>query len=234
MEFLYAVINFLILAALIFLFGRKPIGSMMENRRKKIQDELDAAEAAEKDPLPPPETEGTALLDPEQLAQPKIQELRAEAQESLRQVEANGQAARLEVRREAISDIHKYMVSSIREQAVRMFGSEPYASLLREREGDMVRLILSRVRLTPGDIAYLKTHDVLYVTLTSAFPLPEELVRQVGDYTDQMLAAVHGKTSFWVRQDPALLGGLCLRIGDTVYDLFIRTKVLEKGNRKIL
>ena len=42
----------------------------------------------------------------------------------------------------------------------------------------MVRLILSRVRLTPGDIAYLKTHDVLYVTLTSAFPLPEELVRQ--------------------------------------------------------
>ena len=74
MEFLYAVINFLILAALIFLFGRKPIGSMMENRRKKIQDELDAAEAAEKDPLPPPEEAvGTAPLDPEQLAQPKIQ-----------------------------------------------------------------------------------------------------------------------------------------------------------------
>ena len=228
MEFLYAVINFLILAALIFLFGRKPIGSMMENRRRKIQDELDAAEAAEKDPLPPPEEAGeTVPLDPEQLAQPKIQEIRAEAEESLRQVEANGQAARLEVRREAISDIHKYMVSSIREQAVRMFGSEPYASLLREREGDMVRLILSRVRLTPGDIAYLKTHDVLYVTLTSAFPLPEELVRQVGDYTDQMLAAVHGKTSFWVRQDPALLGGLCLRIGDTVYDCSVRERLYQ-------
>jgi F-type H+-transporting ATPase subunit alpha len=233
MEFLYAVINFLILAGLIFLFGRKPLASMLEARRKKIQDELDAAEAAESGAgqNPPSLSEsasaGETLLTPEQLARPKVEEIQAETREALLKAEANGQAARLEVRREAISDLHRYMVSSIREQAIQMFSAEPYASRLREREGDMVRLILSRVSLTPGDIAYLKTHEVLYVTLTSAFPLPDELVRQVGDYTDRMLAAVHGKTSFWVRQDPALLGGLCLRIGDTVYDCSVKERLYQ-------
>ncbi|MBR5246578.1 MAG: F0F1 ATP synthase subunit alpha [Clostridia bacterium] len=67
-------------------------------------------------------------------------------------------------------------------------------------------------------MAYLKHHDVLYVTLTSAFPLEKELVDKVDEATKKLLETVDGKTSLWVLEDSSLIGGLKFRIGDTVYD----------------
>ncbi|MBR3767760.1 MAG: F0F1 ATP synthase subunit alpha [Clostridia bacterium] len=67
-------------------------------------------------------------------------------------------------------------------------------------------------------MAYLKHHDVLYVTLMSAFPLSKELVDKVDKATTALLDTVGGKTSLWVKEEPAFIGGLRLRIGDTVYD----------------
>jgi F-type H+-transporting ATPase subunit alpha len=81
-----------------------------------------------------------------------------------------------------------------------------------------VEKILENLKLTPGDMCYLMRHDVLYVTLTSAYPLPDELVEKIGEKATEMLHAVGGKPSYWVKVDPALIGGLRLRIGDTVYD----------------
>ena len=48
MQFVYALVNFLILAGILFLFGRKTIASIFETRREKINKALDEAEAAEK------------------------------------------------------------------------------------------------------------------------------------------------------------------------------------------
>ena len=38
---------------------------------------------------------------------------------------------------------------------------------------------------------------------------------------EELVAAVDGKISFWVRQNEELIGGLQLRIGDTIYDYTI-------------
>ena len=43
MQFIYALINFLILAALIWLLGRKMIASIFKKRLDKINSELDEA-----------------------------------------------------------------------------------------------------------------------------------------------------------------------------------------------
>lgn len=48
MQFIYALINFLILAALIWLLGRKMIASIFKKRLDKINSELDEAEEIEK------------------------------------------------------------------------------------------------------------------------------------------------------------------------------------------
>ncbi|MGN1410860.1 MAG: ATP synthase F0 subunit B, partial [Eubacteriales bacterium] len=48
MQFIYALINFLILAALLWLFGRKMIASIFQKRLDKINSELDEAEKIEK------------------------------------------------------------------------------------------------------------------------------------------------------------------------------------------
>ena len=82
------------------------------------------------------------------------------------------------------------------------------------------------------DVRYL--HDVLYVTLTSAEPLPDDIVEIIDEKTKQLVEEVNGRTSFWVKVDEELIGGLRLRIGDTVYDstvtnhLYNLQKTLEK------
>ena len=46
----------------------------------------------------------------------------------------------------------------------------------------------------------------------------QSIVKKVDEVTTAMLDKVGGKTSLWVLEDPSLIGGLKLRIGDTVYD----------------
>ncbi|MBQ8894658.1 MAG: F0F1 ATP synthase subunit alpha [Clostridia bacterium] len=83
-------------------------------------------------------------------------------------------------------------------------------------------------------MAYLKRHDVLYVTLTSTYPLDPALVKRVDEATTALLASVGGKTSLWVLQDPGFIGGLRLRIGDTVYDGTVIEELyhFEKGIKR--
>ena len=48
--------------------------------------------------------------------------------------------------------------------------------------------------------------------------MEEELVKKVDEATTALLHSVNSKTSLWVKTDEELIGGLRLRIGDTVYD----------------
>ncbi|MBO4385373.1 MAG: F0F1 ATP synthase subunit alpha [Clostridia bacterium] len=65
-------------------------------------------------------------------------------------------------------------------------------------------------------------HDVLYVTLSSAYPLADEIVDKLKKRAESLLDEVDGRPSFWVKTDPELIGGLRLRIGDTVYDCTVK------------
>ncbi len=229
MNIVYAIINFAILVLLIVLLGRKKIAEIFRSRKDRIDRDISFAEEAEKETLTLPEPERAD--PPEALAAARLADIAKENETKLAEAHSAGAEMRREMRREMISGVHREAVSAIRENVLRMLGTEPYATALRQKEPQMVQNIVGKVQLTPGDIAYLKTHDVLYVTLTSAFPLPEELVRQIEEYTDRILEAVGGKTSFWVKENPDLLGGLCLRIGDTVYDCSVTERLYQMEHR---
>lgn len=232
MEILYALINFLLLAGLIFLFGRKKIVSIFKDRREKINRELDEAEAAgQNDPAPPVLPTPSLPTGEEECA--KILAARREKEE---EIANSGRETRLEMRREMLSAVHCEAVGTLIDRASALLSSEPYRTALRAREEELTERILEKVRLTPGDRAYLRTHDVLYVTLTSAFPLAQTLVDRVREHTDRLLSEVGGKTSFWVKQDEKLIGGLCLRIGDTLYDATVTEQLyqLERRTQKDL
>ena len=117
-----------------------------------------------------------------------------------------------------IENARKELFSVVRENVIKLFSYEKYAEEIKALDGQVLDAILSQISLTNGDMAYLKHHDVLYVTLTSAFPLDKELVDKVDEATKKLLESVNGKTSLWVLEDSSLIGGLKLRIGDTVYD----------------
>ena len=216
MEIQYVIINFLILAVILFLVGRKTVKKLFGGRYEKINNDLDRAEEIEK--MPVPELQEPSALNFTLDCSEEIEKAQNLVSEKIASVEAFGEREKSEIHREMIQDARKELFSVLKENAITLFTTEKYLNAIKELDRQVIDEILGRITLTPGDMAYLKHHDVLYVTLTSAYSLPEDIVDDVDRATTQMLDAVGGKTSLWVLEDPSLVGGLKLRIGDTVYD----------------
>ncbi len=238
MQLLYALINFLILAVGLWLVGRKTVLPRFAERRRSIAEDLDAAEALEaaaQNASPGSEEEPpTEALPAGSEADAGLELLRRELAEEDRLAE--------DLHRQELEELHREAMGSARDQAIRALvlelgahlTQEPQLSRLRSLEPMIAEKILEQIRITPGDMCYLMHHDVLYVTLTSAFPLDDELVELIGQRTTALLREVGGKPSYWVKVDPDLLGGMRLRIGDTVYDLTVENRLyhLEKDLTK--
>ena len=216
MEIQYVIINFLILAAILILAGRKTVKRIFGGRYERINKELDRAEEIEKMPMPV-------------LTEPSVEAVNADCsedvvkaesfvKEKIASVEAFTEREKSEIHRVMIEHARKELFSVMKEHVISLFSYEKYANAIRDLDRQVIDEILKRISLTPGDMAYLRHHDVLYVTLTSAFPLDKSIVDDVDRVTTEMLSAVGGKTSLWVLEDKELIGGLRLRIGDTVYD----------------
>lgn len=237
MQFIYAIINFLILAVLIWLLGRKMIASIFKKRLDKINSELDEAEEIEKTEYVAPILPDVPLVADENIdktARKKLDSIRLSRDEEIANIEKHCDAEILEMCYDVVSVKRAELIKKVRERIIELLGTEPYHTELHEKLIGMADKILERIKLTPGDIAYLNNHDVLYVTLTSAEPLPDDIVEKIDEKTKQLVEEVNGRTSFWVKVDEELIGGLRLRIGDTVYDstvtnhLYILQKTLEK------
>ncbi len=216
MEIQYVIINFLLVVAIVVLAGRKTIKSIFSTRLNRINNELEEIEKIEKTEFPifedsKPEIEEIRLSD-------EINKAQREARAKINRIEAFTKRECHEIHKEAVERAGVEIFGNIKRNVVELFSKEPYLDALRAHESEMIDSILKEVKLTPGDLTYLKHHDVLYVTLTSAHKLPDEVVKKVDAFTTDMLNEVNGKTSFWVLEDAALIGGLKLRIGDTVYD----------------
>ena len=227
MEIQYVIINFLILVAILVLAGRKTVKRIFGGRFEKINNELDRAEEIEKMPMPSldvPSVEVTAVENSDEVAKAE-----AVVAEKMASIEAFEEREKSEIHRVMIEEARKELYSVMKAHVTELFSYEKYINELKELDRQVIDEILKRITLTPGDMAYLKHHDVLYVTLTSAYPLPEDIVNEVDRVTKAMLDAVGGKTSLWVREDPELIGGLRLRIGDTVYDSTVAEELYQFG-----
>ncbi len=234
MEIQYVIINFLILVGIVAVFGRKMILSIFRTRRERIENEIREAEEIEKTPLPT--FEEVSLSVPENNSDNSaIIEAKKDAEHKIRQIQSFGARECHEIHRETIEKARKGLMGAMSANVAKLCKTEPYLTAIRNEEAALVDEILAQITLTPGDMAYLKRHDVLYVTLTSAYKLDEELVKKVDEATTKLLNTVNGKTSLWVREDEALIGGLRLRIGDTVYDATIKEELyhFEKHLTKV-
>ncbi len=229
MEFKYVIINFLILLVALVLVGRKTAIKIFRTRREKILMDLDEAERIESSELPQLSVPSFDFAAEE--SNGDVAEELKNAAEKIAAIEAFGERECREIRRLMIEKTEKKLFESMRESVRSVFAKEPYKTAMQDKASAQLDEILSMIKLTPGDMAYLKRHDVLYVTLMSAYPLPTELVKKVDKVTSEMLKRVGGETSLWVREDPELIGGLRLRIGDTLYDATVSEELYHFERR---
>ena len=178
MRFVYAIINLLILAGLIFLFGRKTIGKIFRSRRERIARELDEAEAPF---IPEPLPELAAAEDAEKAA--------------LAEIEAQYEADAADQRREMLFTTRARIIEQVLSLAEQYMRSEEYQASNRARQYEAVEQILAQIHLTPGDVSYLSRKGVLYVTLTSSAALSDDLVEKVRARSEALVAAVNGENA---------------------------------------
>ncbi len=216
MEIQYVVINFIILLTILVVAGRKTAKRIFGGRLEKINKELDEAEKIEK--TEEPVFESLPEEDFEEDFNEDIIKTKALTEEKISSIKAFGEREHSEIHRVMIENARKELFAVLKENVANLFSYEKYANEIKSLDPQVIDAILAEISLTPGDMAYLKHHDVLYVTLTSAFPLEKELVQKIDEATKKLLESVGGKTSLWVLEDSSLIGGLKLRIGDTVYD----------------
>ena len=227
MQIQYVIINFLILAVILVLAGRKTVKRIFGGRYERINKELDRAEEIANMPMPvlaEPDEETVNADCSEDIV--KAESLVAE---KIASIEAFGEREKSEIHRGMIQDAREKLFSVMKENVINLFSYEKYQNAIKDLDRQIIDEILKKISLTPGDMAYLKHHDVLYVTLTSAYPLPKDIVEDVDRITTQMLEKVGGKTSLWVLEDKELIGGLRLRIGDTVYDGTVAEELYQFG-----
>ena len=236
MKIVYYIINFLILAAILFLFGRKTVLSLFRGRRERINRELDEAEALERASVeqltpakpedgPEPDAEPEAPDEQVRANEAELEEAEASNRRRIEQLRRFGEQECAELRRDKLERVRTFALDSFTDAVKAAFDRGGYSAREAQTDRRILDEILTRIKLTPGDMSYLKYHEVLYVTLTSAKKLPEDMVEKVDRMTREMLEAVGGRTSLWVLEDPELISGLKLRIGDTVYDGTLSEKI---------
>lgn len=223
MEIQYVIINFIILLLILLIFGRKMILSIFRKRMNRVNSEFEEIERIEKAEVP--ELEEFIPEDIHTDSDSDVLSVKQNIENKISQIEDFGKRECHEIHRDMIENARKELYFIMKKSVSDIFAQKEYHDKIRNTEKQLIEEILSMIELTPGDMTYLRHSDVLYVTLTSAFELPEDLVKLVEDRTTELLGTVNGRISLWVLQDSSLIGGLKLRIGDTVYDGTISEKL---------
>ena len=221
MRFIYVLINFVLMIAIVYFIGRNLIVNIFKGRRENINRKLDEIEtpvrsAAEVDPVEEIVEQNRAALDAE-IASREVK---------LAELKGKYDVERENLRRESLLSSRTNLIQLTMDKAREYMKSESFLQSMRDQEDKVADRILSLIKLTPGDMMYLERKGVLYVSLFSSYPLKWETIGRIHQATDKLLEEVGGKTSFRiVDNEEGLLGGFRLRIGDTIYDYTVKDRL---------
>ena len=232
MEFLRAigpVFNFLLLALALIFFTRKQIRKLFQERRDRIADALGRAADAQ----------DQARHTAEDIAEAKQAadaEAHAQLAEAKAQAEANTAAADAETAREAEAvrrgvaqteaQLRSDMEDRVSDAAIGritaatagVLTQDAFAPARAALVDEFVANIGAHLTTQPSDALTLAETGTLPVEVEAAEPLPAAALDALKD----TLTRAYGHVTCMTTVRPELIGGVCLRIGDTHYDGTLR------------
>ena len=238
-DFLFAVINFVILFGALFFITRKMIARMFKERRDKIAAALDEAKAAEDSAAA---LESRIEKDKEQAQQQEDELLagtrRQVEENSVSAAESSQEAANVlrqsaAVREQQLRAIMQEEVSAqvlrqVAEATGKALQKDEYALRRKALVDDFIQNIDHSVSAQPSDLLTLSEGKKLAVTVAAAQPLPEEELASLRRKLTEIFAAACKEAGEDVpvgelidlrsEVDESLVAGVRLRVGDTVYD----------------
>ncbi len=238
-DFLFAVINFVILFGALFFITRKMIVRMFKERRDKIAAALDEAKAAEESAAALEDRIGKDKAQAQQQEDELLAGTRRQVEEnSVSAAESSQEAANVlrqsaAVREQQLRSIMQEEVSAqvlrqVAEATGKALQKDEYALRRKALVDDFIQNIDHSVFAQPSDLLALSEGKKLAVTVAAAQPLPEEELASLRRKLTEIFAAACKEAGEDVpagelidlrsEVDESLVAGVRLRVGDTVYD----------------
>ena len=238
-DFIFAVINFLLLFGALFLITRKMIFRMFKERKEKIAGEIEKARQAEQEAA---DLESRAQQEKKQSRQQErelLEKARRQVEENSVTAASDSQEAANVLRQSAVQReqqmraiMHKEVSTQVLCQVAQETGKalrrEEYAARRREMSDRFVRQVEETVSLQPSDVLNILSGNKLEVTVTGAQPLTEAQTEKLRrTLTDVFTAACRAagedapcgeSIDLYSETDESVIAGMRLRVGDTVYD----------------
>ena len=222
---IYALINFVILAVVLYLFGKKIVIKMYRDHRDRIAAGLDQAKNAD--------GEAEKIFSDIASAEEKsageresmIGEAHAAADERSRAAAEAEAQAEADMKASVLGDEERLRAQMRRELARSAAGSitREAAELIRSDSGADGRLskkfisdFKASLAMTPCDSSRLSAGERLPVKISSVGVLGDDERRGLLTIIESVYPAASLDYTFV--QDPSLLGGIRVKIGDSVYD----------------
>ena len=216
------ILNFAIIMVVLIAWVYKPLMNMLQKRREKIEKGLEDAQVAA-DARANAEKDAEALkADAQAKAAQMIREATEKAEAANRDVRAAAEAEMANARKAGLVEMETEKERALNELRVHVTALAIAAAqkiigetLDAKRQHILVDEFFSGLKANKVVILEGATFTGDEAEVTSALPLTEEEKKKVMDDVMKRLGA-KAKVSFNV--DPNILGGLILRVGDTVID----------------
>ena len=244
MEWIYAVINFVILAGIVFFVGRKLLGAMVSTYREKVREDLDRAGQASAHTQALPGQLDEIRVREERREEDLLAQTHRQIQENTRLSETAGQEERQAVetaagaearalRRDTHARARRDAVSQVLEWTAQLMAEDAFAparAALTERRlaqvaGEIFPTANDRIRIAGG--------EGIEITVTGAEPLTDTQRRALEtDLRRRLELPDDAPLTLRDRPDKSVIGGIRVTVGDTVYDGTLADQLQRIGSRE--
>jgi len=222
-DILWMILNFVILMGALWYFARKPVAKKFKDRRLKIADELENSNKAKAEAASLGTDIENAKADAEKQKSGMLEDARIQAEQnskiaaSLSQEEAAGI---VDDARMSEQQMHKEMldrvgVSTVKEAAkitCQVLKQDAFASSRQSLTDRYIEQIRQLVAAMPSDILNMNELKKLNISISSSEPLSDEEMKRLQQIICETFISCSNEV------DDKLIGGVRMKVGDTVYD----------------
>ena len=223
----YGLLNFAVLAAILYFVGRKMVVKMFKGRRDRIAGDLERAQQARENAAALQDDLNASGAEAEKLRRQIISDAEDRARENSLREQDGDQAAADEVLRETNRENRHEMYDARREltdmaadsvtaAAGRLLGGEDRAKERAQLKERFIEYLEHELNPSPCDLARAERGEAVHIQISAEKQPDPEYVERVAALVKSRFGAAEVRAE--ALADPSLIGGVRLQIGDTVYD----------------
>ena len=223
----YGLLNFAVLAAILYFVGRKMVVKMFKGRRDRIAGDLERAQQARENAAALQDDLKASGAEAEKLRRQIISDAEDRARENSLREQDGDQAAADEVLRETNRENRHEMYDARREltdmaadsvtaAAGRLLGGEDRAKERAQLKERFIEYLEHELNPSPCDLARAERGEAVHIQISAEKQPDPEYVERVAALVKSRFGAAEVRAE--ALADPSLIGGVRLQIGDTVVD----------------